>query len=420
MLREFYCAHSCRTRLFAASGLVVFVAHQGFRAYLKYALNEWYGRFYDTLQQAVEFASGDADDAWRADQRAKVWAQLLEFATIVAPAVAVHPVAGYIRNRWVLAWRLALVESYVALWDTAHPPIEGASQRVHEDTQRFAAGVQGCVATVLDALLTLVVFCPLLWRLDPALMAVAVATAVAGVGVSALVGRHLVDLEVGNQKAEAALRRGLVVLEVEPGSFLPDAEAQGAGGAQALGPVAVPPHRIDAAFVPLINALYANYRRLYANFAALMLWLSTYDQFATLLPYLMVAPRLFAGRRGRRAHAGHAHAVGQRVWQGLRLAEHRLRELAPGERVPLRPPPAAPVRGRHLGAARARRAPSSSPTASSSATPPPRRPPAPASAPPPTAAHAARRRDPMAATGASVARSPPRRVGPEVAKPERV
>ena len=46
--------------------------------------------------------------------------------------------------------------------------------------------------------------------------------------------------------------------------------------------------------MPLINALYANYRRLYANFAALMLWLSTYDQFATLLPSLMVAPRLFA------------------------------------------------------------------------------------------------------------------------------
>ena len=294
MLREFFCAHSCRTRLFAFCGLVVFVAHQGFRAYLKYAINEWYGRFYDTLQQAVEFSSGEDDDAWRAAQRAKVWAQLVEFATIVAPAVAVHPVAGYIRNRWVLAWRLALIEAYVALWDTALPPIEGASQRVHEDTQRFASGVQGCVATMLDAVLTLVVFCPLLWRLDPALMAVAVATAVAGVGVSALVGRHLVDLEVGNQKAEAALRRGLVILEVEPGSLLPDDEAHGAGGAQALGPVPVPPDRIDAAFVPLINALYANYRRLYTNFAALMLWLSTYDQFATLLPYLMVAPRLFA------------------------------------------------------------------------------------------------------------------------------
>ena len=101
MIREFFCAYAWRTRLFAFSGLVVFVAHQGFRAYLKYAVNEWYGNFYDTLQQGVEFASGEADDAWRAAQRAKVWAQLLEFAVIVAPAVAVHPVANYIRNRWV-------------------------------------------------------------------------------------------------------------------------------------------------------------------------------------------------------------------------------------------------------------------------------------------------------------------------------
>ena len=61
-----------------------------------------------------------------------------------------------------------------------------------------------------------------------------------------------------------------------------------------MGPVAVPPERVDATFVPLINALYKNYKRLYANFAGLQLWLSTYDQFAVILPYLMVAPRLFA------------------------------------------------------------------------------------------------------------------------------
>lgn len=208
-------------------------------------------RFYDTLQQAVEFSSGTSDDDWRAAQRARVWEQLLEFARIVAPAVVIHPVAGYLRNRWVLAWRLSLIESYIALWETSMPPIEGASQRVHEDTQRFASGVQSCVAAVVDALLTLAIFCPLLWRLDPPLMGVAIATAVSGVGVSALVGRHLVDLEVGNQKAEAALRRGLVILEVEPGALLSDAD-----GGQVLGPMFVPNEIVDAAFVSLINALY--------------------------------------------------------------------------------------------------------------------------------------------------------------------
>ena len=138
MFREFFCARSRRTRALAWVGLVAFVGHHLFKAYLKWALNEWYGRFYDTLQQAAEYASGDADDAWRATQRARVGAQLVEFAQIVAPAVVVHPLAGYVRNRWVLAWRLCLIEAYVALWNTALPTIEGASQRVHEDTLRFA------------------------------------------------------------------------------------------------------------------------------------------------------------------------------------------------------------------------------------------------------------------------------------------
>ena len=268
-----------------AHACVMFAAHSS-----SYSKRCCVRRFYDLLQQSVEYSSGTVDDEWRAAQRTRIFGQLLEFAQIVAPAVVIHPVAGYVRNRWVLAWRLCLIESYVALWDTALPPIEGASQRVHEDTQRFASGIHSCVASLVDALLTLAIFCPLLWSLDPPLMGVAIATAVSGVGVSAFVGRHLVDLEVGNQKAEAALRRGLVVLEVEPGSLLPDTES----GGQAMGPVAVPPERVDATFVPLINVLYKNYKKLYSNFAGLQLWLSTYDQFATILPYLMVAPRLFA------------------------------------------------------------------------------------------------------------------------------
>ena len=193
--------------------------------------------------------------------------------------------ANYIRNRWVLAWRLALIEAYIALWDTAHPPIEGASQRVHEDTQRFAAGVQGCVATVLDALLTLVVFCPLLWRLDPPLMGVAVGTAVAGVGVSAVVGRQLVDLEVGNEGGGRAAPR-LVVLEVEPARSSPTPR-RGAGGAGAR-----PRRRLRTASTRLRAADQRALRQLPPPLRELcgVSQLSTYDQFATLLLHLMVAP----------------------------------------------------------------------------------------------------------------------------------
>ena len=56
-----------------------------------------------------------------------------------------------------------------------------------------------CVATLLDAIFTLAIFVPTLYGLDPQLAYVAVATAVGGVGVSAVVGRRLVTLEVNNQ-----------------------------------------------------------------------------------------------------------------------------------------------------------------------------------------------------------------------------
>ena len=45
------------------------------------------------------------------------------------------------------------------------PPIEGASQRLHEDTQRFSTGLDLFLGIVLDALCTLVVFTPILFDL---------------------------------------------------------------------------------------------------------------------------------------------------------------------------------------------------------------------------------------------------------------
>ena len=90
--------------------------------------------------------------------RERVVALLWEFAFIAAPAVVINPIAGLVRNWWVLTWRLCLMQAYIEGWDTSAPPIEGAAQRVHEDTQRFASGLQSGVIVWLEALLTLAVF----------------------------------------------------------------------------------------------------------------------------------------------------------------------------------------------------------------------------------------------------------------------
>ena len=283
MFREFFLQGPRARRAFAAVGVVCFLGHQIFKAWLKYALNNWYQVFYDTLQENVDFGSGDT--AKREALRSEVSRELGDFFLIVAPAVAVHPLAGWIRNWWVFVWRRTLCEAYLFRWDTNLPPIEGASQRVHEDTQRFAAGIQSCVSVLLESIFTLVVFCPVLFGLDPVLMAVAIVAAVGGIGVSSLVGRKLVDLEVNNQVAEAAFRRQLVLLEVEPPSVVTN-------GTPLSG------------FLLVLRSLSTNYSRLYLNFVFLGTWLAAFEQGMVILPYALVAPRLFDDQPDRQLTLG--------------------------------------------------------------------------------------------------------------------
>ena len=276
MFRQFFLSKKRKT-VFAWFGLITFLGHQLFRAWLKFALNQWYQVFYDTLQTAgAELSSGDYDGA-AALGRQKIADELWAFALIVSPAVVVHPLAGIIRNYWVLEWRLTLMKEYVAKWDPAVKPIEGAAQRVHEDTQRFASGIHSCVAIMLDSLFTLIVFCPVLYNLMPSLMAASVFFAAGGLLISVLVGRKLVGLEVQNQVVEAEVRKRLVVLEVDPQSVVREGMPTASG-----------------TFTTQFRQLRKNYRSLYLNFAALATWLSAYEQAAVLIPYMIAAPLLFA------------------------------------------------------------------------------------------------------------------------------
>ena len=274
MLREFFFRGSWHRIAAAWLGLFVFVGHQVFKVYyLKLGLNSWYENFYDILQSHAEEASGEAADSERARLRGAVEEQLWAFAALVAPAVAVHPLAGLVRNGWVFLWRRTLIKSYLAAWDVHAMPVEGASQRTHEDSSRFASGVQNCVSSLLDSLFTLVAFCPVLYSLDPRLFLVAGATAVGGVGVSWLVGWPLVGLEINNQQVEACLRRDLVLLEATPEIYT---------------------HSPLVSFRAVLARLTANYKRLYLAFAGLQTWLSGFEQAAVVLPYVLVGPRLFA------------------------------------------------------------------------------------------------------------------------------
>ena len=230
MFREFFCRGGS-TALWAWGGLFVVVGYAFFLASVKAQLNEFYERFYDLLQKGgdIDPPSGEYADTYT-EYRAQVASELKSFVVIILPLVSATPACKWARSAWAFLWRMSLMQSYLEVWDTQREPIEGASQRLHEDTQRFSSGLEGCLITVLDAGFTLCVFTPILLGLskvvappfdmgqlnDMWLWGMAFTCSVIGLMGAALLGQKLVGLEIANQKVEALLRKDLVLLETTP------------------------------------------------------------------------------------------------------------------------------------------------------------------------------------------------------------
>jgi peptide/bleomycin uptake transporter len=240
------------------------------------------------------------------DVRGALW----EFVLIVLPMLLFHPLGSFVRSHWVFQWRLSIMQSYYHAWDPERRQIEGASQRLHEDTQRFAKGCDTCMITILNSLTTLIVFVPILGDLgtkvsppdilkfasDSWLVLVAVWSSFFSIAVSAVIGRRLLALEVANQRIEADLRRNLVLLEAAPKAVCvkPVDEDKPADDEELSSDPGAPVVLQKQSFDLLWFQLHANYANLFKNFLGLNFWLTSFDQFLIILPYLLVAPLLFA------------------------------------------------------------------------------------------------------------------------------
>jgi peptide/bleomycin uptake transporter len=273
----------------------VFVGHAVYKAWLAAAINAWMNHFWTLVQQLAASETGSGEGASPDPVRA-IYAELAAFLWLAMPAALVHPVASWIRNVWVFTWRRELMVAYVKRWNTQLTALEGASQRIQEDSQRFASGLQGCFATILQSVMTTCVFLPILYATDPHLAAAAAGIAAGALGVSALVGHPLIRLEVNNQVVEAELRRRLVLLECA----LPDTFGEGG---------------LWQHFRDVFRDLTTNYFRLYSAIAVLFCWLALHEQVSVIVPYALIAPRLFDEQPLRRISMGtlmsSAHAFSQ-------------------------------------------------------------------------------------------------------------
>jgi peptide/bleomycin uptake transporter len=246
-----------------------------FRVQLDVMINNWFGTFYNMVQQALGKPGTVTQDQF--------FGQLVEFAVIALVAITTSVLNAFVTSHYTFRWRAAMNEFYVANWERLRH-IEGASQRVQDDTQRFASTVESLGASLIDALMTLIAFLPILWVLSAsvkelplvgavpqALVFVAVIWAVAGTGLLAVAGIRLPGLEFRNQRVEAAYRKELVLGEDDAARARP----------------------------PTLQALFrevrSNYFRLYLNFLYFNIARYGYLQAGVLVPYVALAPTIVAG-----------------------------------------------------------------------------------------------------------------------------
>jgi peptide/bleomycin uptake transporter len=247
-----------------------------FSVQVSVAINEWRRPFFDAVQDALSGKS--------AVTGADLYGLLVDFAEIAFVAIFVTVVTRFFVSHYVFRWRTAMNDFYVERWDEVRH-IEGASQRIQEDAMRFADIVETLGVSIVESVMTLFAFLPVLFALSsyitelpvvgvvPApLFISALIWSVFGTGLLAVAGRYLPGLYFRNQRVEAAYRKELVYGEDDP------LRAQ-------------PPTLKE-----LFDQVRRNYFRLYFHYFYFNIVRYSYLQADNIFVYLILVPTIAAGR----------------------------------------------------------------------------------------------------------------------------
>lgn len=273
MFRSFFLSR--RWMLWSLPGAALILFATWYKVELDVKINEWFGEFYNLIQKALATPGAVTLDQY--------FGQIATFGRIAAVYVIIAVAADFFTKHYVFRWRQAMNEYYVDNWDIVRG-IEGASQRVQEDTMRFARMMEGLGVSFMRSVMTLIAFLPILWGLSEkvttlpwigpvshSLVWVAIVFALAGTVLMASVGVKLPGLEFENQRVEAAYRKELVYGEDDH-------------------------TRADP---PTLRTLFEdvrrNYFRLFFHYGYFDVVRYSYLQFSVLVPYIALGPSLVAG-----------------------------------------------------------------------------------------------------------------------------
>ncbi len=256
-------------------GSIVILWSIWYQVELNVQINDWYGEFYDLIQKALS-----APNQITLDEFFGVMTGFLKLASLW---IVIQVGTAFFTSHYVFRWRTAMNNFYVSHWSKLRN-VEGAAQRVQEDTMRFAGIVENLGVHFVRSILTLIAFLPILWGLssnitelpwigpvEHSLIYIAILSAIFGTVLVALVGIKLPGLEFNNQLVEAAFRKELVYGEDHD----------------------------DRAEPVTLGELFANvrknYYRLYLHYGYFNFARFAYIQYSVLLPLIAMGPTIVAG-----------------------------------------------------------------------------------------------------------------------------
>jgi peptide/bleomycin uptake transporter len=257
------------------TSLIVFITY--FQVQISVAINSWYGGYFDLIQRALDPASKGTVTA------NQLYSGMGQLVGILAVWIIVAILLSFFTSHYTFRWRTAMNNFYVEHWSQLRT-IEGASQRVQEDTMRLARLLEDLGTSFISSVMTLIAFLPILSVLSVSVKEVPILGAIPyslvivsliwslfGTGLLALIGIRLPGLEFKNQRVEAAYRKELVYGE----------------------------DNADRAEPPTLHALFENVRKnyftLFSNYLYFNFGRYLYLQADAVISLLVLVPSIAAG-----------------------------------------------------------------------------------------------------------------------------
>ena len=250
-------------------------------------LNEWYNRFYNTLQ----------------DRNFSAFVSAILFFCAIAAAYTVLAVYQNYLNLWLqIRWRRWMTQTYLRQWlNTANhyrmqllgDAADNPDQRIAEDLQMFVLNTLSIGTGLLNACVTLGSFVVILWRLSDAapvhlfglpfvipgyLVWAALIYAVIGTSFTHWLGWPLISLNFRQQRFEADFRFNLVRSRENSEQI-----------ASLHGEAAERERHLDR-----FGSVASNWIAIMQRQKKLLFFTQSYSQASVIFPYVMVSPAYFS------------------------------------------------------------------------------------------------------------------------------